>query len=201
MEFANNIKGKMPQIVQNISKTQFMIWGGILVLFIIAAIFVYINYIKPQLADMEYKANYEFDKTIQDKGGKKADIRKHVDLYLFWACWCPNSNKDGPTGEKLHEMWETLQEKVKNKEISFKNFDITFHTIQEKDDNFKSEEEKLVGKDNIEGFPSIFMKYTQMIDNKDQEFVCEFDAMPTLENITEFIGDNLRSSAACKSKK
>jgi len=97
-------------------------------------------------------------------------------------------------------MWETLQEKVKNKEISFKNFDITFHTIQEKDDNFKSEEEKLVGKDNIEGFPSIFMKYTQRIDNKDQEFVCEFDAMPTLENITEFIGDNLRSSAACKSR-
>ena len=67
MEFANNIKGKMPQIVQNISKTQFMIWGGILVLFIIAAIFVYINYIKPQLVNMEYKANYEFDKKIQCK--------------------------------------------------------------------------------------------------------------------------------------
>lgn len=197
MDLVNKLKSKIPQ---NISKTQIMVWGVILVSFILATIFVYINYIKPQLIDMEYKANYEFDKTIKDGKQKGADIRKKVDLYLFWACWCPNSNKDGPTGSKLHKMWETLQDKVENNDITFKNYDIVFHTIQEKDDNFAKEEEKLVGKNNIEGYPSIFMKYTQLVNDKDQEFVCEFDAMPTLENIIEFINDNLASSKSCKKK-
>ena len=60
-------------------------------------------------------------KLFKYKIAQKADIRKRVDLYLFWACWCPNSNKDGRIYKKSR-MYKTLrQEKVKNKEISFKN--------------------------------------------------------------------------------
>ena len=47
----------------NISKKSLILWFMLLVLFITAAVFVYINYIKPQLDVMDYKANYEFNNT------------------------------------------------------------------------------------------------------------------------------------------
>ena len=50
-----------------INKEVLILWGILLVIFIIAAVFVYVNYIQPQLVDMEYRANYEFDKTIENE--------------------------------------------------------------------------------------------------------------------------------------
>ena len=55
----------------NISKKSLILWFMLLVLFITAAVFVYINYIKPQLDVMDYKANYEFNNTDDNKGNAR----------------------------------------------------------------------------------------------------------------------------------
>ena len=52
-------------------------------LFIGAAVFVYVNYIKPQLIEMDYKPNYEFDKVVENKltsRGKEAVSYTHLTL-------------------------------------------------------------------------------------------------------------------------
>ena len=81
---------RVKNIFNNVSKKHVILWGGLLVVFILAAIFVYVNYIQPQLVEKEYEENYEFDETIKNKNsGIGIDtITKKVDLYLFWAFDC-----------------------------------------------------------------------------------------------------------------
>jgi hypothetical protein len=254
------IKPTINKLLEMIStiKTKHWLWLFILVVFILAAIFVYANYIKPQIIEMEYKANYEFDKTINNVSNNTGDgstsqptpstpstpstppsdssdsssfmsylislwsslasfmfslffssppsspthSDKDAHIYLFWACWCPNSNTNGAQGSKLHSIWDKLTAmKQKDKNTIFGN-NITFHKVEETDDDF-NDKLKSIGIGEIEGFPSIYISYKQYLQETEQTIVCEFDALPTEENITKFIKDNLDSenvSEMCKKK-
>ena len=82
-----SVKQSVKQFVGN-NKKKIILWIVLLVIFIIAAVFVYVNYIQPQLVDMEYRANYEFDETIENElkpQGLKGP-KKPATIYLFWAC-------------------------------------------------------------------------------------------------------------------
>jgi hypothetical protein len=200
----NKVTSKLTNIpmFQNISKTQAIIWISVLITFILAAIFVYVNYIKPQIIDTVYKTNYEFDKTIKTDLELGSDIKKDINVYLFWACWCPNSNENGTQGIKLHGIWNKLTKmSQQEKKEEFGN-NITFHRVEETADDFK-DKLKSIGISKIEGFPSIYISYKQYLQETDQTIVCEFDALPNEKNITDFIKDNLKSqkvSKMCKKK-
>lgn len=177
---------RVKNIFNNVSKKHVILWGGLLVVFILAAIFVYVNYIQPQLVEKEYEENYEFDETIKNtNSGSGIDtITKKVDLYLFWACWCPNSNKEGATGTRLHGVWDKIEDDYKNGKWGTKNFKINFKKIEENDAGFTTSEQIVKNGSGIEGFPSIFLRFN---DKDGVSTVYEFDASPTEENIKEFI--------------
>ena len=178
----------------NVSKRNLILILVIVSLFIGAAVFVYVNYIKPQLIEMDYKPNYEFDKVVENKlTSRGRDAYKNVDMFLFWADWCPNSNKEGSTGTKLHSVWDKVEDDFKNKRFTVNGFNIRFKKINENDNDFGHYESVVRGKGEIEGFPSIFIVYKKFgkntTTNMDQEdkIVYEFDAMPSEENIKELI--------------
>jgi len=200
--------------VSDSKKKMFVLWFVITILFIGAAAFVYINYIEPRFASMAYKANYEFDSTVENKlddknsgyintsgkavhpddtigedtggnqsGGKDTDVNQPPKkglptFYLFWACWCPNSNKQSTRGKKLHELYDVIKTKFNGK--------VNFIRTMEGDDDFVTHEKLVTKGSEIEGFPSIYMVY----DDNGEKVSVEFDAFPTEEAITEFINDN-----------
>lgn len=211
VQITNKVSGTIDKVTskltnipmfQNISKTQAIIWISVLITFILAAIFVYVNYIKPQIIDTVYKTNYEFDKTVKTDLELGSDIKKDINVYLFWACWCPNSNENSDQGKDLHKIWDALTNMEQHdKKKNFGN-NITFHRVEETDDDFKDKLES-IGISEIEGFPSIYISYKQYLQETDQTIVCEFDALPTEDNIINFIKDNLKSqkvSKMCKKK-
>src|SRR6056300_769235 len=104
----------------NISKKSLLLWLLLLIIFIIAAVFVYVNYIKPQLDVMDYKANYEFDNTDSSKL-QKSSVTKKATVYLFWAEWCPNSNKESSTGRLLHKVWDDVESQYRNNKWNIKD--------------------------------------------------------------------------------
>lgn len=175
----------------NISKKTIMLWLFLLVAFIAAAVFVYINYIKPQLDVMDYKANYEFDGT-DDSSLKKSSVSRKATVYLFWACWCPNSNKESSTGKQLHDTWDSVEKQYKEKKWTVGNDKLTFLKVSESDNDFAAHE-AIVTKGEIEGFPSIYIVYDDFILDKDtntkvkQKIIYELDATPTEETVKNFI--------------
>jgi thiol-disulfide isomerase/thioredoxin len=175
----------------NISKKSLILWFILLVLFIAAAVFVYINYIKPQLDVMNYKANYEFDST-DDSKLKKSSVSRKATVYLFWADWCPNSNTESATGKSLHSTWNKITEESKKGTWNVGNDVLTFVKVNECDNDFAAHE-ATVTKSEIEGFPSIFVVYDDYVLDKDtntkvkQTIIYELDASPTEETIKNFI--------------
>lgn len=172
----------------NISKKSLILWFMLLVLFITAAVFVYINYIKPQLDVMDYKANYEFNNTDDNKGNA---LSRKATVYLFWAEWCPNSNKESATGKRLHDTWDKITEDNKKGTWKVNNDILTFVKVNECDNDFSAHESK-VTKSEIEGFPSIFVVYDDMVDDGNnnkvlQNIIYELDANPTEDTIKHFI--------------
>jgi len=131
MDALKSFTNKLPNPFVGLSKSQIILWIIIpLVLFIAAAIFIYVNYIEPQLMKMDYNANYEFDKTVENSiSTSGVDTRKKVNLYLFWACWCPNSNQEGATGKKLHDLWDKVEDDYKNKKWNVKKYKLNFKII------------------------------------------------------------------------
>ena len=195
MDALKSFTNKLPNPFVGLSKSQIILWIIIpLVLFIAAAIFIYVNYIEPQLMQMDYNANYEFDKTVENSISTiGVDTRKKVNLYLFWACWCPNSNQEGATGKKLHDLWDKVEDDYKNKKWNVKKYKLNFKKINENDNDFGYYESIVKKNGEIEGFPSIFLVYDDFVPEKDtssgstHRIVYEFDASPTEENIKEFV--------------
>ena len=179
----------------NISKKSLLLWLFLLIVFIIAAVFVYVNYIKPQLDIMDYKANYEFDST-DDSKLKKSSVTKKATVYLFWADWCPNSNTESSTGRLLHKVWDDVESQYKNNKWNI-NDKLTFLKVNECDNDF-TVHESIVTKSEIEGFPSIYIVYDDYVLNPDtniktkQTIVYELDATPNEDNIKNFIESALK---------
>lgn len=193
-----SVKQSVKQFVGN-NKKKIILWIVLLVIFIIAAVFVYVNYIQPQLVDMEYRANYEFDETIENElkpQGLKG-TKKPATIYLFWACWCPNSNKESMTGKKLHQVWDTIEDEYKNKKWSpSSNYSLDFKKVSENNVDFVTMEKLVKKSGEIEGFPSIYLRKQEKVTNAGgpgmEYVVYEFDANPTIENLKEFISHVLK---------
>ena len=153
---------------------------------------------------MEYRANYEFDKTIENElkpnDLKPNDLKgpkKPATIYLFWACWCPNSNKENITGKKLHEAWDTIEDEYENKKWSpSSKYKLDFKKVSENNVDFATMEKLVKKSGEIEGFPSIYLRKEEKVTNEGghaMEFVVyEFDANPTIENLKEFISHVLK---------
>lgn len=62
---------------------------------------VFQSYSKPQAVP---------DFSLQNLQGKQVDIRDHrgqVILLNFWATWCPNCRKEGPSLQKLYNQYQS----------------------------------------------------------------------------------------------
>ena len=189
-EKANNFLVKT-----NVSKKTIILWAIILVFFIGAAVFVYVNYIKPQLDVMNYKANYEFD-NVDDSALSKSSVSRKAKVYLFWTDWCPNSNQESATGKRLHSTWDSIESQYKENKWKVNNDKLEFIKVSECDNDF-AVHEAVVTKSEIEGFPSIYVVYDDYVLDKEtntktkQNIIYEMDATPSEDNIKNFISSAL----------
>jgi thiol-disulfide isomerase/thioredoxin len=151
----DNIKDKFSDIISN---QRFFLMLFIALIFIIAAVYVYNNNVKPRI-DADYVANKEFlKKGSGEEGGQT------LDLIYFYTTWCPHCKNSKPE-------WNKFRDKMENKEIN--GYTINFLEVDcEKD-------EKEANKYNIEGYPTIkLLKGSSVI---------EYDAKPDSKTLSQFI--------------
>ena len=140
------------------------------IIFIGVALWVYNNYILPEIISPEYKANKEWDSSDNnDEGGKKADI------YLFYTNWCPHCKDIMKEGDLIKNIDQGSWVKFKNKynDVIVNGHSIIFHEIDCEVD------ESLANKFDIQGYPTIKLK-------KGDEII-EYDAKPSLETFEKFV--------------
>ena len=134
---------------------------GLVVIFIILAIYIYREYVIPRM-NPEYVANKEFINQSQQDGTKEV-----ADLYLFYTTWCPHCKTTKPIWEKLKQQ---VGDGVNGVKINFIEVDC------DKDTDTAS-------KFKVEGYPTIKM----VRDNQ----VIEYDAKPDLDTLTQFLNTSL----------
>ena len=151
----DNIKDKFSDIISN---QRFFLMLFIALIFIIAAVYVYNNNVKPRI-DADYVANKEFLKKLSGEEGGQT-----LDLIYFYTTWCPHCKNSKPE-------WNKFRDKMENKEIN--GYTINFLEVDcEKD-------EKEANKYNIEGYPTIkLLKGSSVI---------EYDAKPDSKTLSQFI--------------
>ena len=114
---------------------------AVLILFIIAAVYTYKQYIGPRL-NKKYVANKEYVKAGDDTGS--------VDLYYFYTVWCPHCKTATP-------IWNSFKKEIGDKQI--KGMTVNFIEVDcDKDAD-------LASKFNVKGYPTIKMvKGNQVIE-------------------------------------
>ena len=113
---------------------------GCSAIFICAAIFVFLTYVKPKL-NKQYVANKEFTKT-------DSTINNQADLYFFYTSWCPHCKSAKPT-------WEKLKQEVGNSQIN--GTTVKFIEIDCDEDAATADKFK------VEGYPTIKLVYKNQI--------------------------------------
>lgn len=113
---------------------------GCSAIFICAAIFVFLTYVKPKL-NKQYVANKEFTKT-------DSTINNQADLYFFYTSWCPHCKSAKPT-------WEKLKQEVGNSQIN--GTTVKFIEIDCDEDSGTADKFK------VEGYPTIKLVHKNQI--------------------------------------
>ena len=113
---------------------------GCSAIFICAAIFVFLTYVKPKL-NKQYVANKEFTKT-------DSNFDSQSDLYFFYTSWCPHCKSAKPT-------WEKLKQDVGNSQIN--GTTIKFIEIDCDQDSATADKFK------VEGYPTIKLVHKNQI--------------------------------------
>jgi thiol-disulfide isomerase/thioredoxin len=158
----NTILARIKKMSSNISWTMIAI-----IIFVIALItisyFIYKDKLKP-LFSPSFLKNKEGG--FLDSSSK--DTSKNVELFFFYATWCPHCKTAKP-------IWEQVKKEYEGKNVN--GYNLIFTDI---DCTTESPDvEKMMNTYKIEGFPTIKMlKEGQVI---------EFDAKPTKSNIEKFI--------------
>jgi len=136
----------------------------IAVIFIIAAYYVFVTYVKPKM-DAGYVANKEFiEGDDNNKTGSKGGEIKVADVYMFKVDWCPHCKKAMP-------IWEDVSKEYQGNIIN--GYQLNFILID------GEENPDMADKYNIKGFPTIkLLKDSQII---------EYDAKPDHSTIVEFL--------------
>jgi thiol-disulfide isomerase/thioredoxin len=152
------------QIVNLFYNKNFLIILGLVVVFIILAIYIYREYVVPRMSP-DYVANKEFiNQSQQDNGGGSKEV---ADLYLFYTTWCPHCKTTKPIWEKLKQQ---VGDGINGVKINFIEVDC------DKDTDTAS-------KFKVEGYPTIKM----VINNQ----VIEYDAKPDLDTLMQFLNTSL----------
>lgn len=177
----SSAKGLVENIMNTIKTPSFLLYAGIVLLFLGIGYYVYNYYILPRInpswvANNEY-LNKDSDEEVRPGPQDQPDQPEPTvsTIYLFHADWCPYSKKVFPT-------WNDVKNNMENK--IYNNYRLVFQEIdgdkQPQDLNFfEVEYLKNAEKKKIDGYPSIYLV-------KDGT-VTEFDAEPTVETLTEFI--------------
>ena len=133
----NDLKGKVNKFAGN---TQFLVILLVIVIFLIAALFVYRRYISSGMK-REYLANNEF---TNDGAIDSADI------YLFYTTWCPHCKTAKP-------IWEDFKKEMEDKKVN--GIKLNFFEVDCDKDPATSDKFK------VKGFPTIkLIKGKQIIE-------------------------------------
>ena len=146
----------------------------ITLIFLIAAVMTYKYYISPTM-NKKYIENREFMPEGVDWNS--------AEIYIFYADWCPHCKTAAPHWDKIIETYD-------GKTINRINID--FHKVNCTDSD-SAECAPLLGKFKIEGYPTIKMVLG--------DEVIDFDANPTVENLTQFITTVIGSPPSYLDKK
>jgi len=129
------------------------------IIFVAAALWVYNNYIEPEILNPDYKPNQEWI-----NGTDNTNENKQVTIYFFETSWCPHCKSVKP-------IWE----RFKNK---YNGTIVNGHTIYCQEVDCENNE-TLANKFDIQGYPTIKLQ-------KGEEIV-EYDAKPNMDTLTQFI--------------
>jgi thiol-disulfide isomerase/thioredoxin len=179
----NTAKGLVGNVMNTIKSPSFLLYTGVVLLFLGIGYYLYYYYILPRI-NPSWVANNEYlNKDAPEQQEYRPGPQKQPDqpeptianVYLFHADWCPYSKKVLPT-------WNQVKDDMDNK--IYNNHRVNFIEIdgdkQPQDLNFfEVEYLKNAEKKKIDGYPSIYLV-------KDGS-VTEFDAEPTVDTLTEFI--------------
>lgn len=155
-----DIKQKLGKAAGN---TQFLIVFLIILIFVIAALFMYRRSVAGRL-NKNYVTNNEFSKNGAN-GGKAITS---ADIYFFYTEWCPHCKTAKP-------VWADFKTQMEGKQVN--GVTLNFYEIDCDKDAATSD------KFNVKGFPTIkLMKGNQII---------EYDAKPSTVNLIEFVNTSL----------
>jgi thiol-disulfide isomerase/thioredoxin len=132
------------------------------ILFIIIAVFVYYQYVKPSL-NPTYTANKE---------KQNGEASNEAELMFFYTDWCPHCKTAKPD-------WAEVKAEYENKTIN--GYHIIFTEVNCTTES--DEVEKLMNKYKIEGYPTIKLL-------KDGQII-EYDAKPSKDTIIQFLNSVL----------
>jgi thiol-disulfide isomerase/thioredoxin len=138
----------------------------IAILFIILAIYLYYQYVKPA-TNPNFTANSEYNQINSGANGSG-----EAELMFFYADWCPHCKTAKP-------IWEDLKSEYENKKIN--GYTVMFTEVN--CTNETPEIESLMNKYKIEGFPTIKLL-------KDGQII-EYDAKPSKNTLVEFLNTAL----------
>ena len=156
----DNSSGFMSKITNAFSMTTVM-YIVAAILFIIIAVFIYYQYVKPNL-DTSYTANSE------NKHGEEGGSTNEAELMFFYTDWCPHCKTAKPD-------WAEVKSEYENKTIN--GYRIIFTEVNCTTES--AEVEQLMNKYKIEGYPTIKLL-------KDGQII-EYDAKPSKDTIIQFL--------------
>lgn len=129
-------------ITSLILNKKFLLIIFITIIFILASIYVYKNYVASKL-DPDFVDNNEFQT-------KQTTSYDSVDLYFFGVPWCPHS-------KKALAIWDELKETYENKKINDKSINFFYVDCDQ--------DPELADKYKIDSFPTIkLVKDNQVIE-------------------------------------
>lgn len=146
---------------------------GIVVFFILLTIWVYRTHVMPKL-NPDFVANKEFE----SGGGDSEEKYKEARLMYFYADWCPHCKAAKPHVDEIKSIYDASSS---GKRVN--DYAIYFEYVDCSDDKNSVVIEKM-DKYNVEGFPTIKLKY----DGK----VADMDAKPDKETIELFLNTMLK---------
>jgi len=135
----------------------------ILLVVIFIVYYIYIKFFSPKIAEL-YKPNNE----KVPKWDASNTSSNEVELYFFFANWCPHCRNAKPE-------WEKVKKEYENKTI--KGYKVIF--IEVDCSNPSNEANKLMDQYHVEGFPTIKM-------NKNGTQI-NYDAKVTSSHLIEFL--------------
>ena len=174
----SSAKSLVENAMNTIKSPSFLLYAGIVLLFLGIGYYVYNYYILPRI-NPSWVANNEYLTKEENRPGEHPQPEEPdptlASVYLFHADWCPYSKKVFPTWNKVKD---DMDNKIYNKNrVNFIEID---GDKQPQDLNyFEVEYLKNAEKKKIDGYPSIYLVKDGV--------VTEFDAEPTVDTLTEFI--------------